>query len=1001
MNLRNFPPFLGSVAAVSIVASVPAKAQEGDDLGTLVSNGLTAMNAEKWPEALALHARAVERYGKNQPLQLFGPQFGVIHYRKGICEMKLQMWDEAAKSFEACYRDFPNDGAVAGGGNVYQKRALLKWGEAAMGQEDWALAIRQFKKFLEEKDNTRDKFPQGAFYIQMAVCHYKLGKLPEGNENLEIAIKNKVTFPTPDAGIMAGFQAMVAAVIEAEKEQALLDFIEKNRGDLIIEPFEMQEFSRVFMRLAGDAVNADMQRAALALYQMVPSTEVALQDARTRLASLGERAGVRDGYRSISRKKLEEAVTTLQAELRGPKASEMIKLAATAFVHERAGNVRGAYASYEQLELFHPKAEKREEYLYNLVRTGSLIGSVMSAERYGQRFLKDFPNSTHVPAVRRMMLSSLFYEGEYETCIEVASVMIDELEVGSKEHDICLHVLGGSYYYTGRYDEANPLLDEHVEKYPESSMALAAQYFQAANLSKLQFWAKSARLLDAFFDKYPDPAENMFFPFALLDRATCHYAEDENDQALEKLARLESEFPNSAVMEMAYNLQGNVRQTLGDSEGAEKAYIQALELAERRENEMVAGESLYYLVGLIGEKPKEKDDNPRIKEAVPHADKFWKLYGDTSPFRAQMAVAQVYAMDAVGRGEEALDRLRDVIAEMATSGEGNGLEEAINSYTAIYLERKTPEELREHYYNFPKIRASDRAARALLRIAVISVFEDVAKRSDDPAKKRDGEAVVTVLFNELKRDFAPADLSSYILVKVGDYLRANTANPREALIYYDEVIGRTDQSYRFGALFGRGDVYARSTETADLDRGIEDFKRVYADSQDNGERELALFRTAEAQFAKRDYQAAADTVKLYLDREQHSFVKFAAQAAMLLAKTYDQRKMDNDAIGMYMNVWSAHMGFIEVSAPAMQRWMELSWARNKPADLNTRTLGDRQAAYEKGAEYLGLTGRFKDKMSPDDLAAWNKVQSLTEMYVADPGVKSLEELAREKAANRR
>jgi tetratricopeptide (TPR) repeat protein len=1000
MNFRHSSSLVG-ISLISIVASVPAKAQEGDDLGTLVTNGLTAMNAEKWPEALALHTQAVERFGKNQPLQLFGPQFGVIYYRKGICELKLQMWEDAAKSFETCYRDFPNDGPVPGGGNVYQKRALLKWGEAAMGKEEWALAIRQFKKFLEERDPTRDTFPQGAFYVQMAICHYKLEKIAEGNENLEIAIKNKLVFPTPEAGIVAGFQALVGAVIASEKEQALLDFIEKNRGDLIIEPFEMQEFSRVFMRLAGSAVEADMKRAALALYQMVPSTEVALQDARIRLASLGGRAGIRDGHRSVVKAKLEPMVSALQSELRGPGASEIIKLAATAFVHEQAGNVRGAFAAYEQLELFHPKAEKREDYLYNLVRTGSLVGAVLAAERYGQTFLKDFPNSQHVPAVRRMMLSSLFYEGEYETCIEVASVMINELESGSKEHDICLHVLGGSYYYTGQYDKAMPLLDEHVEKYPESTMALAAQYFQAANTSKLQYWSAAARLLDAFFEKYPDPAENIFFPFALLDRATCHYAEDENDQALEKLARLESEFPSTAVMEMAYNLKGNVLQTKGLAEESESAYLQALELAERRENELVAGEALYYLVALLGEKTSGKEENPRIKDAVPHADKFWKEHGNTSPFRAQVAVAQVYALDSVGRGEEALGRLQDVIAEMATTGEGLGLEEAINSYTAIYLERKTPAELREHFNNFPKIRFSDRAARALLHIAVITVFEDEEKKATDPAAKREAAAVVQVLFSELRRDFAPADLSSYILVKVGDYLRTNTANPREALPYYDEVISRTDQSYRFAALFGRGDVYARSTAAADLDRGIEDFKRVFADSQDVAERETALFRTAEAQFAKGDYAAAADTVRVYLDRENHNFRKFTAQAGMLLARTFDERKMVNDAIAMYMNVWTSHMGFIEISAPAMQRWMELSWQRNRPADEAKRVMSDRQAAYEKGAEYLSLTGRFKDKMSEAEVAAWNKVQALTETYVADPGVKSLEELAREKAANRR
>jgi tetratricopeptide (TPR) repeat protein len=377
---------------------------------------------------------------------------------------------------------------------------------------------------------------------------------------------------------------------------------------------------------------------------------------------------------------------------------------------------------------------------------------------------------------------------------------------------------------------------------------------------------------------------------------------------------------------------------------------------------------------------------------VPFADKFWSEHGIDSPYKAQVAVAQVHALDAVGRGDEALDRLRDVIAEMATSTEAFGLEEAINSYTDIYLERHTPEELREHYYNFPGIRSSDRVARALLRIAVISVFEGVARRADEEDRKRSAVATVKTLFEELKRDFAPADLSSYILVKVGDYLRTNTTAPREALTFYDEVIGRQDQSYRFGALFGRGDVYARSTNAADLDKGIEDFKRVFADSQEKSERELALFRTAETQMAKGDFAAAAESAKLYLDREKNNFSNFTPEAGLLLARTYDERKMSEDAIAMYVKVWGAHMGKISVSAPAVKRWMELSWQRNQP--------GDRQGAYEGAAGYLKLTGRFEDRMGPEDLALWRQVAKLVETYEADPNIKSLEQIAREKEGRR-
>lgn len=995
MNLRTCSVVMtGGLCAIPLVFTVPASAQE-DDLGGLVNKGLMALKAEKWEEALKYNTEAVTRFGKNNPMQLFGPQFGTIYYRKGMAELKLRKWNEAIQSFETCYRDFPNKGK-AGGGNVFEKMALLKWAEAAMGAENWELAIAQFQKFLKERDKSRDNYPQGTFHISLAVCHYKLGRIPEGNENLEIAIKNKERFRTAESGIVAGFQALVSAVILKRNEQALLDFIDKNRGELVIDPFAMQQYSRVFMKLAGEAVAAEMERAAMALYHFVPSTDAAIDDIKANLKAIGELKDVRDGDRYLVKSKLEQDLAALESDRRGNKANEMVKLGASAFLHEKNGNIRGAYTAYYQLEQFYPASEKREDNLFNLIRTSSLVAPGAETQKYGDVFLKTFPNSKHVPAVRRMMLSALFFDGEYETCIEVAEPMLPKLPPDTPEHDICLHVLGGSFFYTGQYDKAQPLLDQHVTKYPKSLFEIPAAYFQASNVSRLQFWSKAAGLLDEFLKKYPDPSKNVFVPFALYDRATCHFAEDQPDGALEKLARIFSEFPDCNIIEQAYNLKGNVDQSLAKSEDAEKAYLKALEIAERRNNRIVASESLYSLVALLGEKKSNKQENPRIKDAVPFADKFWKEYGEDSPYKTRLAVAQVPSFTAVGRDDEALNRLRDVVTEMAKNPEATGLEELINSYTEAYLEKHTPEELKEHYYNFPGIRSADKAARALLRVAIIGVFEGVLKKAaNDEARKRSAEAMIKVLFQELKSDFAVKDLTNFILVKVGDYLRTSTSTPRESLPYYEEVLSRTDQSYRFNALLGHGDVYGRSQNAADIEKAIEDFNRVYADSQDKGQREFSLFRIVELLMAKKDHAKAADQARIYLDREKTGFSKYSAQVGLLLAQSFDERGQVDDAITMYVKIWSTHMGNIKISAPAMKRWMQLSWDRNTISN-KFGIPSDRQGAYEGGAKYLELTGRFKDKMTEEDLELWKEIEKIVKTYEANPDIKSMEEIKREK-----
>jgi tetratricopeptide (TPR) repeat protein len=987
------------LALAFAATAIPASAQE--TLPELVDAALMAMKEEKWEEALALNTKAAD-FGKNpkMAIQLYGAQFGTIIYRKGMCELKLKKFDEAMKSFESCYKDYPND-KVAGGGNVFQKMALLKWGDAAFGLEDNEFAITQWKKFLQERDKLKDKYSQGSFHVNMAIAHYRLGKITEGSEHLEIAITNKNTFPTPDEAIVAGFQALVTAAIAKPDERALLDFIAKNRGGLIVAPYAMQRYSKTFMKLAADALEAEMTEAALNLYQFVPATEVAIDDLSARIRDMGHLPRLSSGTLRLDKASLESQLTALEAEQRGNKSIEMFKLAVIAFIHDTNGNVHGSYAAYLQLEQYFPKAEKREDNLFHLVRTSSVIGNIMSTQKYGELFLATFPESKYKPDVQKMMLSSLFFDGKYEICIEIAGDIIENKKAteGTPEHDLVLFVLGGSYFYTGQYDKAAPLLDQHVEKYPESVFAMSASYFQASNVSRLQFWSKAAKLLDAFLEKYKADPNQSYIPLALYDRANAHYAEEENEPAVEKTTRIIKEFADSPVTDQAYNLRGNVLQGLDKRDEAEADYLKAIEIGETRAHDGVVGEALYYLTAMLGEHKKGEDFGPRLKDAVPHADKFWKEYSEGSPYRSQVAVAQMYAMESVNRGDEALARLQEVISDMAKQTESFGLEQAINSYTDFYLEKHTPDELKEHYYNFPGIRTTDKAARAILRIAIIGVFETVAKDKENPDKQRAAEAMITVLFQNLKADFELKELSNYILVKLGDYLRTNTSAPREALSYYDEALSRPDQAYLFQALGGRADVYGQSPQPADLDKGIVDFERIFADSQEKPEREFALYRIIQILMKKGDYAKAAERANQYLDREEGKslgFTKYSPEVGLMLAETFDKRNLTDDAIAMYVKVFSAHMGYIKISAPAIHRWMELSYKRNK-ASTGPNVTSDRQGAYQRGYQFLELTGRFKDKMTPEEVKFWERVQKLTDQYEADPNVKSMEEILKEKA----
>lgn len=1004
--------YLGGALLLSVLlAAAPVRAQGGVD--ELHSNALTAMKAHDWAKAHGYLQKAVNGYDA-RALQLFGPKFGWFWYHKGYCELKLRKWEEAMTSFEKCYKKYPNAaaagiGAPVGGGqggsyNLYHKKSLLKWGEAAQGAKDYQKAIQMFKKFIAERDPTRDGYQRGPFFVNMSICHFKLFKIPQGIENLETAIKNKEVFPTPDEGIMAGFQAMVQAVIEKEDEKAFTDFLAKNRADVTLEPFQMHKFASIFMKLAADALETNLDRTAWELYALVPSNIASIEDVSYRKESLGNlERPIKDGSKILDPKVLAADLTALRAAKSAGNPPEVVALAATAYIHEQSDNVRGAFAAYEQLEVYYSKNKKREDYLYNLVRTSSIIGEVLTTEKYGSRFLKVFPGSDHEESVRSMMLTSLFFEGEYDKCIEVALILIDKLPKPSKQHDICLHVLGGSKYYTGVYDEAQDFLDKHVEQYPDSDFKMAALYFQGSNLSRLQFWSKAATLLDAFLEKYPNARENIYMPFALYDRGNCHYAEDEMEPALEKLNKLESEFPTSEIMDMAYNLKGNVLQSLDKPkfDEAEVYYLKALELAERRDNRLVAGEALYYLVGLLGAEKRGKEENPRVKDAVPFYDKFWKEHGLDSPYKAQVAVGGLHPLTTVGRAKEALERLQGVISELAQIQGAYGLEEAINSYTKAYLVESSPDELKDHYYKFPGIDSENKAAQALLRIAIIGVFEEALKTAN---KEKDedlqfrAQAMIDVLFTDLKNDFQPKTLTNYILVRVGDYLREKTVAPRMALPYYEEAIGREDQSYRFPALFGIADILGVSDNPADNDKALVSLERVLGDAQKKEQKEKSLFRICTILMKKGDWTKASERCKEYLNRE-NAYTKYGSKVAYLLALSYDKRAMGEDALRAYTNVFAAYTGHIEMSAPSVKRVMEYTWKRGRGAEPPKKS--DRQTAYEFGWKYIDSTRRHFQKMTKVEKGLWTKTEALVQQYEDDPVTKTMEEIIKEKEKNRR
>ncbi len=1002
-----------------------AKAQ---DINSLMSRSNQAWQDGEYLKCHQILEQVVTNF-ENNAASLYGPKFGTIFYRKGLCELKLANMDKrvnkkdasiawfekAAKSFEICYTKYPTGAkGMEETINTAHKASLQRWGEANMGMKKYKEAINLYTKFLKERER-RDKIlpSPGGFNINMALCYFLMEEpnIPKGIEHFETAIKNKAEMRTQDAGIVAAFLALSKAVIAEKNESAMVDFLSKNRADITLAPYQMHEFTPMFLQLAGNALEADMFTAACNLYTLIPGTQEAIHDIKVRIDQLAGRAGIKDGHTTIQLSRLQKGMEKLRDKQRTGDPAEVKVLTAMTYLHDKVGNHRGVYGCLEQLELYYNKSKKREVNLFNLVRVSSVIGEVMTTEHYGSIFLKDFPESDNVENVRRLMLSSLFFGGKYEKSLEVAETQIDKVQKGTEQHDICLFVLGGSHFYLGDFEKAQPYLKQHVEEYPKSKFIMHSEYFQASNLTRLQYWDKAAQLLDAFLAKYPEPSKNIYLPNALYDRANCHFSNSEYDPALVILNRLEDDFSDTMIIDMACNMKGNVFESTNKLEDAEKYYLRALQIAEKRENRIIAGESLSYIIGMLGAEKSGKQANPRIKEAIPYYDKFMKEYTD-SPYKPQVVVYGMPPMRKVGREAEGLENLQMMITELAGKKNQAFLEECVNAYSDAFLkiEGNTPAKLKEKYYNFPGINFDDKRTLALLRIALIGVFEEqlqtaVKNKEDDLAVRY--EADIKVLFNDLKSQFQPKELTNFVLIRVGDYLREKTSAPKQSLPYYEELLTRSNKgSMEFKALLGIADVMGGSDAESDNRKALTSLERVHSAAKDDpASQEKALYRMVEINDKLEDWAAVNKRARQYLD-EKHS--RKVAEVSYLFAKSYDERNMTEDALANYGAVYARYTGYISISAPSVKRVMEIMWDRNLEPGAQVGQgdkaiilkKSDRQTAYEEiGSKYIRSTQRIREtnkKITEAEIKIWDDVASLVKEYETSGQVKTMAEIEKER-----
>jgi len=990
-------------------------------VGERVVKAYDLIKKGKVEEAYAAFKAITDEYGVDRGYRLFSGRYGELWYMRGYTAMKLGnragkrgdldkqnlLYAESASAFVTSHK---LQGDPEKSINRYATQAILMLGNVEQKRGGFEKAIEHYTFFLNnyERRSAKGSFDKGMMRINLAICHFSMAEpgVDKGMEHFQTVFENKERLKVQDAAIVATFEAMASALIKEREEAKLVDFVRDHRATLMLEPYEMFDYVPSFLKLSSDALNAKMNKACVSLLTLIPETQLCDQDFESVLSAYQDLPGVKLGERIVFKEAVEDDHERLNKFKAKPKLPEHIKFKIMAYLHEVDGHVRGAFGVYEQLELYHEDSPDREENLYNLVRTANNIGEIFKTEEYGLIFLKAFPKSSHRETVERLMLQTLFFNGEYEKCIQVAEQIIaDGVKGPSKRHDVTLHCLGGSYYYLGQAVKAAPLLEKHVKMYgkgtkDESEYLVASEYFNASNDTYINEYERAAVKLDKFLKTFPDPIDNPFLAHAKYDRASCHFATSESGPALKLLGEVIKEFPTCGVLDKAWALKGNVAQNEGNREAAETSYKEALKICQERRNSCVEQEVLYYLVDLLGAESHGNMPNSSIKDAVPYYDLFWKKF-QHSPYKSQVAARGIPALRAANRGKEALGSLQAVIAEMALEKNAQSLEPAINTYSMEFLKEKgnTVEMLIARFRNIHgKVDNAD--ASALMSLSVIrsldQLIEDAEGAPDAPAKIKRYRLLLKGEYKFLEQ-LGIEELSNSMCFWVAALLE--NAAPKEGCAerYYMKVIqnvnagkGVLEQKLRaLDAMNGRSVKSLRKDQFAAF-RALEELYK--GKKQSDISREKVLVHLVDIAYQLGNNDKLILYGEAFLADKKQQFRK--DEVCHHLGMVYLARGEKMKARSLLTQAVDLSPGKVKYSAPACKLVMELTWERNQRKNGKS----DRQVAYEFGRSYyLSLAKVMQEKadlIPADEKAAYEAVGALYKKYEVSGFVKKVPEKVR-------
>jgi tetratricopeptide (TPR) repeat protein len=391
------------------------------------------------------------------------------------------------------------------------------------------------------------------------------------------------------------------------------------------------------------------------------------------------------------------------------------------------------------------------------------------------------------------------------------------MEKGSDEREIPDFVAGASAFHLEKFGEAESILEEYFETYPDGQRLEPAQFYLGSAKVRLSKWEDAAEMLDDFLKTYPNSEMR---PPALFLSGLSHQVLEEPEVALKRVDELQQKFSGAPEIPASHNLKGDILAGgEADHETILAEYGKAKEMFEKenRGDTDVAAYATQQLVATAGKAQA-------AEMAAGFYDDFKEKYWDTS-YRLDTTLAAVNPLIEVGRIDEIRRQMLDFVNETVETGTPDEIDLIFGTCLDFLDKNFTAEEkltqLKEFPYQDPN--NPNPTLRSWILMAQIEALEGSGK----PGQHRKEIDQHFYALNAIYEN-SGLELSSYILVRLARWNWQKREKAEEAKEVYEFILtdrNATGDSLGF-ALVDMGKLEMETKDEGSIDRAFQRFGRV-------------------------------------------------------------------------------------------------------------------------------------------------------------------------------